>query len=110
MNYHEETRIYEDIFEYCYYSFIVGAKGLKKKDWVRIDLKLPARDVRAALYIYYFLERSKFMNQYDFIQPSVGWIDHFIRQVIEYTRTPTPQLYYTQHHYKKSKISTLTNL
>ena len=43
-----------------YYSFYVARTHLKKSDWILYDLKIPALNVKQAIYFFMFLKHEKY--------------------------------------------------
>jgi len=92
-----------------YYSFKKGRMGSMKTSWVLDDIKLPAYDVKQALTIYNWLEwfaakkQNPWMNtQNKLFSPTQFWVDHHIRQVIEYELKS--RRYYAIVNYKRVRI------
>lgn len=92
-----------------YYSFLLGPEKSKRNDWMRLDLKIPATNVKEALFIY-FAARDYRRNQKDvgkspdhdtYYAPTIGNIVHEIKRVIEYERVYNPKYGYTQHTFKQ---------
>ena len=92
-----------------YYSFLLGPEESKRNEWMRLDMKIPATNVKEALFIY-FASRDYRRRQKDIFHsadkstyhaPSIGNIVHEIKRVIEYDRKYTPKYGYSQHTYKQ---------
>ncbi len=92
-----------------YYSFLIGQEKSTRSNWITVDLKIPATNVKEALFIY-FTAREYRRNQKDifhsadktkYCAPIIINIEQEIKRVIEYTRLYTPKRGYTQHQFKK---------
>ena len=93
-----------DVKLYKYYSFMLGQNYEKKKDWRRLDLKIPAFNVYQAMMIYSYLSKSIYTKVTSMEEPSLISFGYDVKQIIEYEKIYRPEHYYTQHQYRQLRV------
>lgn len=93
-----------------YYSFYLGDVKANRKQWLHVDIKIPAVDIKRAIILYEFCESLRMSKgsispeKMGYPIPNRVYVDYKYRQVIEYERLHTPYHGYTQHRFKKKRL------